>query len=156
MLLTILIALITISLYIFQPYLGFRALKKVLGISLYLQIFYLVGYYFSGWPFPEPFIIIQIVIVVALGVALGAIFSKIWPLAPRPGFERVVRTFLIVIPALGLGVGLQILLQGAQAELAIYLIFALSAWLGSGHFVRLEEEEERLLPDKRDEIKLLT
>jgi len=48
----------------------------------------------------------------------------------------VLRTALLVIPALGLGIGIQVLLQGPQATQAIYLIFAFAAWFGSGHIMR--------------------
>lgn len=37
--------------------------------------------------------------------------------------------------------GLHVLLQGANATQAIYLIFALAAWIGSGQFVKAEEEQ---------------
>lgn len=133
---TIFFAVITLALFLLHPYLNLIVLKKVLGIAVFLELFYLIGSYLSGWPFPTPAVIIQLMIVVALGVALGVIFSKVWPLPERIGFERIARTALIVIPALGLGVGLQLILQGQSATQAIYLIFALSTWLGSGHFVR--------------------
>ncbi len=133
---TVLLGLVVIGLYLLQPYLGFQDLRKVLRISLFLQIFYLTGNFLGYWPFPSPLTIVQILVVVGLGVSLGANFSKLWPISPKPGFERVIRTFLIVIPALGLGVGLQVLLQGAQARVALYLIFALAAWLGSDRFVK--------------------
>ncbi|TCT24608.1 hypothetical protein EDD68_10562 [Melghiribacillus thermohalophilus] len=136
MFVTVLFAVTTLVLFIVHPYLDLVVLKKVFGIALFLELFYLIGSYLSGWPFPTPEVIIQLIIVVALGVALGVIFSKIWPLPDRKGMERMARTILIVIPALGLGVGLQLILQGQSATQAIYLIFALSAWLGSGHFVK--------------------
>ena len=113
-----------------------RVLKKVLGISLFLELFYLLGYYLFAWPFPSAINIIQIIFVVFLGVLLGVLFSMIWPISPQAGLERVIRTVLIVAPSLGLGVGLQLLLQGKEATQAIYLIFAVSSWLGSGHYVR--------------------
>lgn len=130
------LTVLTVILYLLHPYLDLLVIRKVLGIALFLQLFYLIGHYLTGWPFPTPMVVLQIFLVVALGVALGVIFARIWPLAPNPGLERIIRTFLIVTPALGLGIGLQILLQGRQATQAIYLVFALSAWLGSGHFMR--------------------
>jgi len=133
---TVFLGVAVAALYVFQPYLGARVLKNALGMALFLELFYLIGHYLAGWPFPNPLVIIQLLIVVALGMALGAVFSRIWPLPSAPGFERVIRTLLLVIPALGLGVGLQLLLQGSQATQAIYLIFALAAWLGSGRFIR--------------------
>lgn len=132
-------SVLTLILYILQPYLDLRAVRKVLGITLILQIFYLTGHYLAGWPVPTPLIILQICTSVGMGIALGVVFSRVWPISPQPGIERIVRTVLIVIPSLGLGVGLQILLQGNQATQAIYLIFAFSAWLGSGHFIRQEQ-----------------
>jgi hypothetical protein len=131
---------LTIMLFIFVPYLDLKALRKAIGITLFLEIFYLIGHYIFTWPFPSPAIFLQLFTVVGLGVAVGVIFSRIWPISPQKGFERIVRTLLIVIPSLGLGVGLQVLLQGQQATQAIYLIFALATWLGSGHFVRQETE----------------
>lgn len=136
---TVLFAILTALLYLFLPMIDLKVVRKALGISLFLDLFYLIGYYFADWPFPSPVVIFQILIVVGLGVALGVVFSKIWPLPARAGLERVIRTFLIVTPALGLGVGLQILIQGNQATQAIYLIFAIAAWLGSGHFIRGEK-----------------
>lgn len=136
---TFIFTLILILLYWLHPHLNALVIRKAVGITLFLDIFYVVGSLLSEkWPFPTPLAIIQIIIVVGLGVALGVVFSQIWPLAPRPGFERVIRTVLIFIPSLGLGIGLQLALQGKQPTQAIYLIFALSSWLGSGHFIRKE------------------
>ncbi|GEL78819.1 hypothetical protein [Tenuibacillus multivorans] len=139
---TTIFAIITLLLFIFQPYLDLRALKKVFGIALFLQLFYIIGHYMGGWPFPTPTVIVQILIVSGLGVALGVIFSKIWPIPSHKGFERIFRTFLVMVPSLGLGIGLQIILQGAQATQAIYLMFALAAWIGSGHFIRTDEAKK--------------
>lgn len=135
---TLILAALTVALYLSLPYLDARVLRKVLGIGIFLELFYIVGYFLMSWPFPTPVTIVQIFIVVALGIALGVVFSKLWPLAPKAGFERVVRMFLLIIPSLGLGIGLQVLLQGNQATQAIYLVFALSAWLGSGHFLKVK------------------
>lgn len=135
---TIIFAGSTVGIYLFQPKLGLKLFRKVVGITFFLELFYLVGHYMMEWPFPYPLSLLQIFITAGLGVLLGAVFSMVWPLPLRPGFERIMRTFLLVIPALGLGVGLQVLLQGNQPTQAIYLIFALAAWLGSGHIVRTE------------------
>ena len=140
---------VLVTLYILIPFIDLRVIRKALGIGLFLELFYIIGNYFTTrmadrgetvevWPFPTPLVFFQILITVGLGVALGSVFSRFWPLPPNKGFERIIRTMLIVIPSLGLGVGLQMLLQGPGATQAIYLIFALSAWLGSGHFVRQE------------------
>lgn len=133
---TVFFGLLTLALYMFQPYLDLKVIRKALGIALFLELFYLIGYYVADWPFPTPTVIFQIIIVTALGVALGVVFSRIWPMPKHRGFERIMRTLLIVIPSLGIGVGLQLILQGNYATQAIYLMFALSAWLGSGHFIR--------------------
>jgi hypothetical protein len=146
---TTLLAIITLSLYIFIPHLNLQSLRKGFSIVLFLQLFYLIGYYLADWPFPTPFILLQIFIAVGLGVALGSTFSKIWLLPPHIGFERVIRTLLLVIPAFGIGIGLQVLLQGVQSTQAIYLIFAISAWLGSGQFVRKDEKEQEVQKVKR-------
>ncbi|UFJ41499.1 hypothetical protein LOK74_02880 [Brevibacillus humidisoli] len=140
---TVVLAALMVIIYIMVPVLDLRAVRKAVGFSLFLQLFYLVGHYVGGWPFPTPRVIFQIFTVAGLGVALGVVFARIWPLSPRPGFERIIRTFLLVIPALGIGIGLQVLLQGQQATQAIYLMFALTAWLGSGHFVRQENNSQK-------------
>ncbi|WP_235162490.1 MULTISPECIES: hypothetical protein [Sediminibacillus] len=128
----------------FHPWMGLQTFRKAIGITLFLELFYLIGSYALDWPFPTPLVLIQLFVVTVWGVLLGIAFSRIWPLPSHKGFERIFRTFLVVIPALGLGMGLQVLLQGAQATQAIYLIFALSAWLGSGHFIRRAATEEYL------------
>lgn len=133
---------LTITLYLSQPYLDSRVLRKTIGIAFFLEIFYLVGHYLAGWPFPTPLAIAQIAITVGLGVALGVVYSRVWPLTPQVGIERIIRTLLVVIPSLGLGIGLQVLLQGKEASMAIYLIFALSTWLGSGHFMKKEIQND--------------
>ncbi|WP_257346931.1 hypothetical protein [Pseudalkalibacillus decolorationis] len=138
---TLFFGVITLILYVFQPFLDLKVIRKALGIALFLELFYLIGYYLMNWPFPSPVIIFQIIIVAALGVALGVIYSRIWPLPQNKGIERIMRTFLIVIPALGLGVGMQLILQGNHATQAVYLMFALSAWLGSGHFIKETPKE---------------
>jgi hypothetical protein len=136
---------IVLAVYFFHPLLkNVLVYKKILGITLFIEFFYLIGHYMSEWPFPTPLVIVQIAAVVASGVALGVIFSRLWPLPSNKGFERIFRTFLIVVPALGLGIGLQILLQGQQATQALYLIFALSAWIGSGHFILTKPEDSIL------------
>ncbi|MGD9677047.1 MAG: hypothetical protein AB7V16_01620 [Vulcanibacillus sp.] len=135
---TLIFAALAIALYLFLKYLDLKVIKKALGITLVLELFYIIGYFLFHWPFPTALQMIQIIIVVFLGVALGVVFSKLWPLPPKKGFERILRTFLIVTPALGLGIGLQLLLQGPQATQGIFYIFGLASWLGSGHFIRKE------------------
>ncbi|SES91080.1 hypothetical protein SAMN05216389_103147 [Oceanobacillus limi] len=140
---TILLASSVALFYIFHPWVNLKTFQKVIGITLFLELFYLVGHYLMSWPFPTPIVLGQLFVVSGLGVALGIFFSRLWPLPTHKGFERIFRTFLIVVPSLGLGMGLQVLLQGAQATQAIYLIFALAAWIGSGHFVREDTEVNR-------------
>ncbi|MDQ3459631.1 MAG: hypothetical protein M3498_10090 [Deinococcota bacterium] len=121
------------------PILGLHVLRKALGLSAALFVFYLAGHYLWAFPFPTVSDLLTILMVATLGVGLGLTFARVWPLAPKPGLERVARTLLLTIPALGLGFGLQLTLQGAEPKQALYLIFALAAWLGSGLIVRLEE-----------------
>ena len=130
---------LAIVIYILQPNLRQSAQLKVLGITFFLEIFYLAGYYIYNWPFPNPFIILQLVTVVGLGIALGAIFSLVWPIPSHKGFERVMRTLLISIPALGFGIGLQLLMQGNEPTQALYIIFAFAAWLGSAYNIKVEK-----------------
>ncbi len=143
MLVPSIIAAVTLSIYIFAPYIDLRVIKKALGLTLILQLFYLIGHYIVAWPFPDWKVLLQIALVVFLGTALGVVFAKLWPIPAKKGFERVYRTLLIVIPALGIGAVLQFLLQGALATQALYIVFALASWLGSGHFVRKEEENNK-------------
>ncbi|MUK87543.1 hypothetical protein GMD78_03895 [Ornithinibacillus sp. L9] len=145
---TILLGIGVVLLYLAHPWMNINAFRKVIGITLFLEVFYLIGHYIMEWPFPTPNVLLQLFVVSGLGVALGIFFSRLWPLPPHKGFERIFRTFLLVIPALGLGMGLQVFLQGAYATQAIYLIFAMAAWLGSGHFVR-NETETKAIPSKQ-------
>ncbi|UOQ84347.1 hypothetical protein [Gracilibacillus salinarum] len=137
---TLAIAGLLVILYILHPWFTIQTFQKVIGITFFLELFYLTGHYLMAWPFPTPLILVQLFVVSGLGVVLGVVFSRIWPLPLEKGFERIIRTFLIVIPSLGLGMGLQVLLQGTQPTQAIYLLFALAAWLGSGRFVREAKE----------------
>lgn len=130
------LALLTIVLLSLLPYLKLSAWRKTLGLTLFLELFYIVGYYLFQWPYPTPAVLLQLFIISGLGISLGIIFSRLWPLPPQAGFERIIRTFLLAVPALGLGVGLQVLLQGRTPTQALYLIFALAAWLGSGMILR--------------------
>jgi len=138
---TVIFGIVAAGLFIFQPEWRLRGLRLALGIAFFLELFYIIGHYLSGWPFPTPLAVVQLFIVAALGVGLGAIFSRVWPIPPQKGFERIIRTLLISIPSLGLGIGLQMLLQGEQPTQALYLVFTLAAWLGSGFTVRQEEKK---------------
>lgn len=139
---TLIFGCLAILVYLLSPWMNIKTVQRVIGITLFLEIFYLSGHYIREWPFPTPIILMQLLVVSGLGVALGVCFSKIWPLPLHKGFERIFRTFLIIIPSLGLGMGLQILLQGAYATQAIYLLFALAAWIGSGQFIKVEDSEQ--------------
>lgn len=138
MLVLSILAAITLTIYIFVPFIDLRVVRRALGLTLIVDVFYLIGHYLANWPFPDWLVLLQIAVVIFLGTALGVIFAKLWPIPPQKGFERILRTLLIVIPALGIGVVLQLLLQGGTATQAIYIIFALASWLASGYFVRTE------------------
>ncbi|SEQ90599.1 hypothetical protein [Piscibacillus halophilus] len=139
---TLIFGCLSLLIYLLSPWMNLKTVQRAIGITLFLEVFYLLGHYIMDWPFPTPLVLMQLLVVSSLGVALGVCFSKIWPLPLNKGFERIFRTFLVVIPSLGLGMGLQILLQGAYATQAIYLIFALAAWIGSGQFVRTENGKQ--------------
>lgn len=138
MLVLSILAAITLTIYIFVPFIDLRVVRRALGLTLIVDLFYLIGHYLANWPFPDWLVLLQILVVIFLGTALGVVFAKLWPIPAKKGFERILRTLLIVIPALGIGVVLQLLLQGGAATQAIYIIFALASWLASGYFVRTE------------------
>ncbi len=121
------------------PDLGLRLARRVMGLMAFFFSFYLGGHYLLGFSFPTPGVLLQIGTSILLGSLLGLVFSRFWPLPPKAGLERVIRTVLLVIPAVGFGLGLQIALQGPNPTQALYLVFALSAWLSSGLIVRLPE-----------------
>ncbi len=114
-----------------------RLLRLLVGISAFLFLFYVVGHYLTGWPFPTPFDLVRIASAVVLGGLLGLIFSRFWPLPPKPGFERIFRIFFLLLPALLFGYALQVI---SGANQALSLILPLSAWLGSGLIIRLPDE----------------
>ncbi len=132
MTLTLVLLFFALLLYLLDSDLNLEVVQSVFGLAFLLQLFYLVGSWLGSWPLPGPLSVVQIVLVVALGVALGVTFGRFWPLPEEAGFERIIRTILIGAPAIGLGIGLQLMLQGPKSRQALYLIFALSAWLGSG------------------------
>ncbi len=119
------------------PNLTLRLLRLLVGISAFLFLFYTVGHYLTGWPFPTPLDLLRIATAVMLGGLLGLVFSRFWPLPPKPGLERIFRIFFMLLPALLFGYALQVF-SGANQALSI--ILPLSAWLSSGLIVRLPEE----------------
>ena len=112
-----------------------------MGIYLGVGLFYLLGSPVFGFAVPTPLQMLHLLLAVLLGSGLGVGFAWFWPLPPARGWERVVRTLLLSIPALGLGLTLQLLLQGPQAQQALFLVFALAAWLASGFIARLPAAE---------------
>lgn len=119
------------------PNLSLRLLRLLVGLSGFLFLFYTAGHYLTGWPFPTPLDLMRIAAAVVVGGLVGLVFSRFWPLPPKPGFERIFRVFFLLLPALVLGYALQVLLAANQA---LSLILPLAAWLGSGLIVRLPEE----------------
>lgn len=119
------------------PNLSLRLLRLLVGISGFLFLFYTVGHYLTGWPFPTPFDLMRIASAVVLGGLLGLVFSRFWPLPPKPGLERIFRIFFLLLPALLFGYALQVFLGANQA---LSIILPLSAWLSSGLIIRLPEE----------------
>jgi hypothetical protein len=100
-------------------------LRFYLGALAVLFGFYLSGHYFLDFPFPTPSILFQLALGTAVGMGLGGLFHRIWPLPP-PGIGRVVRLFVLLPPAFMLGFGLTILFQG---QVALHFIVPLFSWL---------------------------
>lgn len=109
--------------------------RRALGVSAFLMVVYVTLALLTDYPMLGPEDAATILGVVTFGTALGVAFSFVAPLPADMGLARVIRTTLLLVPALGIGVALQIFLKGAQSNMAIYAIFALAAWLGS-MFVR--------------------
>lgn len=101
----------------------------------------MAAHYAWELPFPTPLELVVILLVVVAGVALGIAFSRVWPLPEKKGFPRVIRTILLTIPALGIGIFIQVSLAGPRAVRAYYVMFALAAWFGST-FIREEKTDE--------------
>ncbi|MGC8877177.1 hypothetical protein [Thermus sp.] len=100
-------------------------LRFYLGSLLLLFGFYLSGHYLLGLPFPTPRTLFHIALGGGLGVGLGVLYHRLWPLPP-PGLGRVVRLFVLLPPAFMLGIGLMLFLQ---AQVALHFIVPLLAWL---------------------------
>lgn len=104
---------------------GILYLQFYLGSLVALFGFYLTGHYLLGFPFPTPAILGQVALGALMGVGLGVLYHRVWPLPP-PGLGRVVRLFVLLPPAFMLGIGLLVLLQ---AQVALHLLVPLLAWL---------------------------
>lgn len=117
------------------------SIRRTLGVSALLFVVYVGLYAFTDYPFLGPGDVVTILGLVFAGTWLGIAFSFVAPLPAEMGLPRVIRTALIVVPALGIGVALQIFLKGAESNMAVYAIFALAAWLGST-FVRERAVDE--------------
>lgn len=61
-----------------------RVLRLLVGISAFLFLFYVVGHYLTGWPFPTPFDLLRIASAVALGGLLGLVFPGSGLFLPNP------------------------------------------------------------------------
>lgn len=120
--------------------LALLSVRRALGISLFLYAFYIVAFFVWDMPPLTGRDVLVILGVVFLGVWLGIGFSTVWPLPNERGFQRVLRTVLLTIPALGFGIAIYIFLEGAEGQRAYYIMFALGAWLGS-LFIRDDESE---------------
>lgn len=125
--------------------LALLVVRRTLGISAFLYAFYVVAHYAWELAFPTPGDLLAILVVVLAGVCLGVAFGKVWPLPPDVGRERIVRTVMLTIPALGIGIAIQVFLEGAQSDRAYYVIFALAAWLGST-LIQADEAESDAEP----------
>lgn len=104
---------------------GLKLLRFYLGSLSAFFAFYLLGHYLLGFPFPTPGVLFQIALGAALGLGLGLLYHRIWPLPP-PGLGRVVRLFVLLPPAFVLGMGLVVLFQ---AQVALHFLVPLVAWL---------------------------
>ncbi len=118
--------------------LALLAVRRAFGVAIVLYAFYLGLFMLGQYPFLRPTAVLTILGVVLLGTVFGVGFSTMSPLPAGRGLPRVIRTVLLSIPALGIGAIIQVLLEGARADMAIFAIFALAAWLGST-FIREDD-----------------
>lgn len=100
-------------------------LRFYLKALVFLFGFYLSGHFLLGFPFPTPVTLLHIALGTLVGMGLGRLYHRIWPL-PELGLGRVVRMFILMPPAFVLGIGLMILLQ---SQVALHLLIPLIAWL---------------------------
>ncbi|MFW5911587.1 MAG: hypothetical protein ACOCSD_04095 [Halolamina sp.] len=117
-----------------------KSTRRALGVALGLQLFYLIAP--SLWPVPPLTVgsVVAIVVVSFLGVWLGVVFSYVAPRPVEKGLPRVIRTALLTVPAMGIGIAIQLVVAGPQGSRAYHVMFALAAWLGSG-FIRQEADD---------------
>lgn len=120
-------------------------IRRTLGVALALDVFYLVAALVWDLPPLTAGDVLDILAVVFLGVLLGVGFSYLAPVPERKGLPRVIRTLLLTVPAIGIGIAVQVVLGGPAAERAYFIMFALAAWLGS-LFVREEDEGDEADP----------
>lgn len=118
------------------------SIRRALGVSILLFAFYLVLYAMGSYRFLTPKDILTILGVVFAGTWLGIGFSALSPFPDDPGFPRAVRTVLLVIPAIGIGIALQLIIEGPRPDMAVYGIFALGAWLGSTFIKEVDADEQ--------------
>lgn len=104
-------------------------LRFYLGSLVTLFGFYLAGHHLLGFPFPTPAVLGQVALGALVGLGLGLLYHRLWPLPP-PGLGRAVRLFVLLPPAFMLGIGLLALLQ---AQVALHLLVPLLAWLTPNH-----------------------
>lgn len=102
-----------------------RYLRFFLGSLAALFAFYLGGHYLLGFPFPTPGVLAQLALGALVGVGLGRIYHRIWPLPPV-GIGRVVRLLVLLPPAFVLGMGFTLLLGG---QVALHFLIPLLAWI---------------------------
>jgi len=121
--------------------LALRAVRRTLAISVFLYAFYIVAPFLWEIPPLTTTDVVAILVIVFFGVWVGIGFSFFSPLPSEKGLPRAIRTALLAIPTLGIGIFIQLLVAGPDADRAFYVMFALAAWLGSG-FVKEEPADE--------------
>lgn len=116
------------------------SVRRALGVALVLELFYIVAPLLWDIEPLSAASVLAIIVVSFVGVWLGIAFSYVAPMPAEKGLPRVIRTVLLTVPALGIGIAIQLLVAGPQGERAYHIMFALAAWLGSG-FIREEDDE---------------
>ena len=102
------------------------------------------------------FLLLLLTVILLVMKTKTLMYSKIWKdshLTTTPTQTKIrVRSnetfllppagLLIAIPALGIGIALQLFIEGPQGDRAYYAMFALAAWLGSTFITEDETDEE--------------